>query len=550
MPSYEGRLELTWTNKHLRLLAHDDGTYEWLEPSDYRVAEVRLLRDETKAGATAARRCGDNLLIEGDALHGLTSLRSLPEFAPEFVGQVKLAYIDPPFNTQQTFLQYDDALEHSVWLTMLRDRLQQIHELLAAEGTVWLHLDDAEAHRARAVLDEVFGAANFIATVIWEKTTSGRNDAHFFSTDHDYILVYAKDALSCELNQTPRDVSEDRAYKNPDNDARGPWREIDYKGPKSADERPNLYYPVKHPNGEDVWPRKERVWAFGPEQHAEHVKDDLLYWGRTNNYRFPKLKKFLSSARTTSVPRTLWSAEETDTTRRAKDEIKRLFPGMVPFATPKPEKLLAKIIHLGSLPGDLVLDCFVGSGTTAAVAQKMGRRWVAVERSSETVKTFTKPRLDAVIAGSDPGGITGDVEWAGGGGYRHVKVTPSMFEADEGLVFLAEGMTNGRLAEATAGQLGFDYSAKQPPFAGTKGRSRLAVVDGVVNEGVVRLLADALAEGEQVVVCGTAIDQQARTLLRTLRPGSTVRKIPAALLSSYRYREPAVTTADAVEAQA
>jgi adenine-specific DNA-methyltransferase len=186
----EGRLELTWTNKPLRLLAHDDGSYEWVEPSDYRVAEVRLLQEVAAVGAVGARRAADSLLIRGDALNALTSLARLPEFAQEYLGKVKLVYIDPPFNTQQSFLQYDDALEHSVWLTMIRDRLLQIRDLLAPDGSVWLHLDDSEVHRARCVLDEVFGPDQFVATVIWEKSDSPRMDAQYFSGRHDYTLVY------------------------------------------------------------------------------------------------------------------------------------------------------------------------------------------------------------------------------------------------------------------------------------------------------------------------------------------------------------------------
>lgn len=534
LASYSGRLELTWTNKALRLLAHDDGSYEWTDPSDYRVSEARLLADLEAVGHVGPRRAADNLLIQGDALHGLTSLIKLPEFAAEYLGKVQLAYIDPPFNTGQAFTQYDDALEHSVWLTMMRDRLLEIHRLLAATGSVWVHLDDAEAHRARVVLDEVFGPTNYVATVVWEKTTSSRNDAQFFSTDQDYLLVYAKDRAKLRLNRVDRDLASDKAYRNPDNDPRGPWREIDYKGPKTADERPNLYYPIKNPHtGEEVLPRRERVWAFGPEEHGRHVAEDLLWWGKSGTYAFPKLKKFLSSADPTAVPRTLWFGHEVDTTRRAKDELKKLFPGTVPFATPKPERLLSRVIELASSPGEIVLDCFVGSGTTAAVAHKLSRRWVAIERNRATISSFTLPRLKRVLGGTDSGGVTALANWQGGGGFRRLEVAPSMFETDDGLVFLAEGMTNGTLAEVTAAQLGFEYQA-DPPFAGRKGRSRLAVVDGVVNTSVVELLVHALADNERVVICGTGIDPEARTALKALRPGSTMRKIPAALLSEYR----------------
>jgi adenine-specific DNA-methyltransferase len=231
-------------------------------------------------------------------------------------------------------------------------------------------------------------------------------------------------------------------------------------------------------------------------------------------------------------PTTLWLNSEVGHNREAKYELKKLF-GTDTFDTPKPERLLQRIINISSQPGDIVLDCFVGSGTTAAVAQKLQRRWVAIERQSETIDNFAFPRLEKVTSGQDVGGISESVEWDGGGGFRLLEVSPSMFESDGGLVFLANWMTNGKLSEATAAQLGFDYAA-EPPFSGRKGRVRLAVVDGVVNESVVRLLVSALPEKERVVICGTGIDTEARPILRELRPGSTLRKIPAALLDEYR----------------
>jgi adenine-specific DNA-methyltransferase len=220
-------------------------------------------------------------------------------------------------------------------------------------------------------------------------------------------------------------------------------------------------------------------------------------------------------------------------TDEAKKEMLDRFPDAPPFATPKPERLMERIIHIASSPGDIVLDPFIGSGTTVAVAHKMGRRWIGIEREEATIDTYALPRLRNVIAGNDTGVVTQAMGWEGGGGFRVLEVAPSMFEADAGLVFLAESLTNGGLAEATAAQLGFEYEA-DPPFAGRKGRTRLAVVDGVVNEAVVRLVVGALPEGERVVVCGTGIDVDARPILRELRPGSTLRKIPAALLDEYR----------------
>jgi len=245
------------------------------------------------------------------------------------------------------------------------------------------------------------------------------------------------------------------------------------------------------------------------------------------------VKLFLNEVQDGLVPRTWWPHTEVGHSQEGKREIQALFPNLTPFATPKPERLIERIVYIATQPGDIVLDCFLGSGTTAAVAAKMGRRWIGVERESSIIETFALPRLKLVTEGQDPGGITESFDWQGGGGFRVLEVSPSMFVAEDGMVFLADWMTNGKLAEATAAQLGFVHEV-DPPFCGRKGRSRLVVVDGIVNESVVRLLATALPERERVVICGTAIDPDSRLVLRDLSPGSTLRKIPAALLEEFR----------------
>lgn len=532
VPSYEGRLELTWTNKRLRLLAHDDGSYEWVPPADYRVAEVRLLHDLGSVGKVGPdkERAGDNLLIRGDALNALRSLAGLPEFSRHYLGKVKLAYLDPPFNTQQSFLHYDDALEHSVWLTMMRDRLVELRDLLAPEGSVWVHLDDSEMAHCRVVMDEVFGRDNFLGTVIWQRRHDPRNTARHISGDHDFLLVFAKDVNLCRYNQLVRTEAMTAAYLNPDNDLRGAWRRGDLaaRNPYSLG-----LYSITTPSGRVIeGPPSGSYWRISEARLTELDADGRIYWGPRGDSR-PYIKRFLSEVSQGRVPGSIWSPEEVGFVRNGKEEVRRLVPGVEPFATPKPERLMHRIISIATDLGDIVLDPFVGSGTTAAVAHKTGRRWVAIEREIPTVETFAVPRLSGVVAGADSGGATELTGWTGSGGFRILEVAPSMFDADGGLVFLADWMTNGKLAEATAAQLGYEYT-DQPPFAGRKGRTRLAVVDGVVNESVVRLIVSALGDRERVVVCGTGIDTEARPVLRELCPGSTLRKIPATLLDDYR----------------
>ena len=532
MPEYEGRLELTWTNKDRRLLAHEDGSYEWVSPSDYRVAEVRLLHDVSTVGKVSRARAGDNLLIRGDALNALTSLARLPEFAAEYLGKVKLAYLDPPFNTQQSFLNYDDALEHSVWLTMIRDRVAQIYDLLAPNGTLWVHLDDSEMAYCRVMLDEILGRNNFVSTVVWQKTLTRRNDARFISSAQDYILVYAKDIDQIEFNRLAPTAKQRSTYTNRDNDPRGDWLAIPFHAPNI---RPNLTYPITTPGGRVLMPPPGRCWSTTEEQFKELLADNRVYFGKDGN-GMAQRKKFWAEDTAGLVPWSWWPYEEVGENREANRESKAIaaLSGLDrPFATAKPERLMSRIVAVASDEGDIVLDCFAGSGTTVAVAHKMRRRWITVERESDTVEHFIAPRLRTVVERTDLGGETEVTSWEGGGGFRVLDVAPSMFEADGGLVFLADWMTNGALAEATAAQLGFTYE-NDPPFSGRKGRSRLAVVDGVVNESVVRLVVNALPERERVVVCGTGIDTDARPILRELRLGSTLRKIPAALLDEYR----------------
>ena len=534
---YRGRLELTWTNKDLRLLAEEDGSYTWVPPADYRVAEVRLLHSARSIGEVVGERnrAQDNLLIQGDALHALNSLLQLPEFERQKAGRIRLAYLDPPFNTQQSFLHYDDALEHSVWLTMMRDRLLSIRELLASDGSVWVHLDDSEVAYCRVLMDELFGRDNFVASVIWEKTDSPRMDADYFSGRHDNILVYRK-SEAFRIRRLDVGDGVPKHYNRTDEEGRRyytkPLRAMGGQG-STRKARPTLYYALTAPDGSDVYPKlpdgQDGAWRWNA-QKAER-DSHLIEWVNGRKGWVPYFRIYASDD-TLRPPETIWFHTDVGSTRTSAREIKQLTGG-TSFATPKPEALMARIIALASDEGDLVLDCFVGSGTTAAVAHKMHRRWIAVEREKDTLQTFTVPRLTKVVQGTDPGGVTEAVDWDGGGGFRVLEVAPSMFRAVGGQVFLSEWATNGKLAEVTAAQLNFEYDY-DPPFCGRLGRTRLAVIDGLVNEDVVRLLVTALVDSERLSVCGTAIDSAAKDTLRSLRPGSTVRKVPQSILQEYR----------------
>ena len=523
---HSGALALTWANKERRLLSHENGTYEWVDPTDFRVSEVRLLHGVTSVGEVHSdrQRAKDNLLIRGDSLHALTSLLRIPEFASEYEGKVKLVYIDPPFNTGQAFTHYDDGLEHSVWLTMLRDRLTQIKRLLSEDGSVWIHLDDYEQHRARVVLDEVFGQQNFVATIIWQKMKS-RDNRSAVSSTHDYIHVYARQSVIWKTvrNLLPRTEEAAARYKNPDNDPRGPWTSGDLSA-QAGHGTAAQFYDLTLPSGRVIQPPTGRCWLFSQDRYNELVRENRVWFGADGN-NVPRLKRFLSEVQGGLVPMSIWQATEVDTNDAAKKEIKEMFAGVTPFDTPKPERLMERIIHIGSNPGDIVLDCFAGSGTTAAVAQKMGRRWVTCEWSAENVATFTLPRLEKVVEGDDPGGVTEQVGWEGGGGFRLLDVAPSVYEVQDSTILLSEKVTAGELAESVAAQLGFAYEP-DGVFVGTKGRMRLVVIDGVLNDDIVRILVTALKEKERVTVVATAAEPGAEDLLRNLSVGSKVRKVP------------------------
>lgn len=263
----------------------------------------------------------------------------------------------------------------------------------------------------------------------------------------------------------------------------------------------------------------------------ELLVEGKLYFGKNGRGK-PNVIRYLKDD-LGLVPWSWWPHDEVGHNDESKKEMLVLAPDHEPFDTPKPERLMERIIRIGSNDGDIVLDCFAGSGTTAAVAHKLGRRWVTIEWDRNTIETFTSPRLEKVVNGDDGIGITEAVEWQGGGGFRVLDLAPSMFAEDEGLVVLADWVVGGELGEATAAQLGYEFEP-EPPFVGRKGRARLAVIDGLVNPDVARILVQALGDNERLVLCGTAVDPQTRDALRELRPGSTVRKIPASILAEYQ----------------
>lgn len=419
MAKHSGGLELTWTDKDKAILSVGDGQYDYtfVDPSDYRVSEVRLLHfvDRVEVEAPVDRPQGlpeptmDNLLITGDAMHVLDALNKIPEYAERYVGKIKLVYIDPPFNTGKLFDHYEDNIDHSIWLTLLRDRLRQIRPLLSAQASVWVHLDDAEYHRCRSVMDEELGQDKFVATIVWEKSPGAKGDTDI-ADNHDYIMVYAMGGKAWKdvRNRIPRTAKQAGRYANPDNDPRGPWRQGADGTAKSGND--DLRFPITTPSGRVVTPPEGNYWRFS-EGTFETARAENRVWFGQNGDALPVIKTYLSEIAPGVVPGTWWPNGEVGSNQEAKrDHIRKMFPGVEPFATPKPERLLKRIIEIATDPGDIVLDCFAGSGTTAAVAHKLGRRWITSELSAANMERYTKPRLTFVVNDEDPRGITSITE--------------------------------------------------------------------------------------------------------------------------------------------
>lgn len=387
--------------------------------------------------ADHAQSAGDpetsNMLIQGDNLEALKAL------LPYYAGRVKCVFIDPPYNTRTAFEHYDDNLEHSQWLGLMFPRLRLLSELLAADGSIWISLDDSEAHYCKVVGDEIFGRKNFILDVSWRKRDGPPNDRKIAST-HDHILVWAKTRIGDSkktvaeeaFNLMPRTAKADaqyRVFKEPSGpDPRGPFRKIDTtangKGGRYVE---SLFYAIKNPyTGEEVWPRKGTCWRHNTEEMQRLQDEKRLYWGVKGTATTPMRKLFASEAKQGMSSPSIW--DDVGLNQHASAEMEKLFGEKAAFETPKPEFLLERILVIASNPGDLVLDSFLGSGTTAAVAHKMGRQYIGIEMGDHAV-THCVPRLKKVIAG-EKGGISEAVNWKGGGGFRFYRLGPSVFDAE------------------------------------------------------------------------------------------------------------------------
>lgn len=430
--SQKQKLELTWVGKENR---------PRLEP--------RILLEDPEKSYHATHRVSDadifdNHLIFGDNLLALKALEQ------EFAGKVKCVFIDPPYNTGSAFEHYDDGLEHSIWLSLMRDRLEIIRRLLSADGSLWITIDDNEAHYLKVLLDQVFGRSAFVANIVWQKRTSRENRAAIGSS-HDHVLVYVPSGPQSWKDVRNR-LGYEGGYSNADNDPRGPWRSIPFS---AQGYRANQMYDIKTPSGAVVKPPAGRCWGATEPVFKKYLAEGRVYFPNDGTGR-PRIKQY-KGKEIGLAPMTWWDASFAGDNQAAKKEIIGLFGDDI-FGTPKPEKLLMNIIHIATNIGDLVLDSFAGSGTTGAVAHKMGRRWIMVELG-EHCHTHIIPRLKKVIDGEDKGGVSEAVGWQGGGGFRYYRLAPSLLETDKwGREVISKAYNAAMLAEALCKLEGFTYA--------------------------------------------------------------------------------------------
>jgi adenine-specific DNA-methyltransferase len=490
----------------------------WIGKGQEPAVEPRILLHD------ADRDYGDpgaaNMLIHGDNLLALKALEQ------EFAGRVKCIYIDPPYNTGAAFEHYNDNLEHSTWLSLMVPRLQILRNLLREDGSIWISIDDDEGHYLKVLCDEVFGRENFVNTVIWEKKYSPQNDAKWLSDSHDFILVYAKNKSTWRPYLLPRSDEMNARYRNPDNDPRGPWKSADFSvRTYNAD----CDYPITLPSGRVVNPPESRAWVTSRARFDELVADNRIWFGTTGN-NVPAVKKFLSEVKGGMTAMTLWKYGEVGHNQDAKKEVKALG---VDFATPKPERLIERVLTLGSNEGDLVLDSFLGSGTTAAVAHKMGRRYIGIELGDHCY-THCLPRLKAVVDG-EQGGISKAVDWQGGGGFKFYELAPTLIVKDEnGFEIISDRYDATMLAAAVAKLCGYRFAPRKdnPYIHGVNNVDGfLFVTTQYITAPLLGEIAKNFSDMQSLVICASAF----QVGIKNSFPNIKLRKIPQSVLSKCEY---------------
>ena len=516
--SKKQKLELTWIGKDVRpklepriLLADPEKSYH----AKHRVTSADFF---------------DNQLIFGDNLLALKALEQ------DYAGKVKYVFIDPPYNTGSAFAHYDDGVQHSIWLSLIRDRLEVIRRLMSADGALWITIDDNETHYLKVTCDEVFGRASFVTSFIWRKVDSPNDNKGALSPDHEYVLCYMKIPGGARFRQK-QDESILSAYRQPDAQSDRPYRDrlLKKNGKNSLRfDRPSMYFPIKGPDRVDVYPihddGQEARWAMGQKGVDDLLEKGELVWKQRElngiNRWVPYTREYAPDSPSRPWP-TIWA--DLDTTRQTKAHQKIIFGETPQFETPKPEDLIARILEISTDPGDLGLDSFAGSGTTGAAAHKMGRRWIMVELG-EHCHTHIIPRLKKVIDGEDQGGVSQAVNWKGGGGFRYYRLAPSLLQQDRWGQWVINKDYNAEMLAAAICKLeGFTYAPSDAHYwqhgKSTENDFIYVTTQSLAPEQL-QALSDEVGEGRSLLVCCSAFRGDASRYANL-----TVKKIPKMVLS-------------------
>ena len=498
------KLELTWIGKEN-------------EPK----LEPRILIEDPEK--SYGDKNSENMLIYGDNLLALKALEQ------DYAGKIKCIFIDPPYNTGNAFEHYDDGLEHSIWLSLMKPRLQLLHRLLTDDGSLWISIDDDESHYLKVLCDEIFGRNNYVSSCLWQKIHSIKNDARLLSVNHDYLLVYAKNIEQISFNLLERTDAMNKRYSNPDNDPRGVWQSGDLV---ANEERKDGYYDVKGPTGKIFNVPKGKHWVYSKENMGRMIADNRIWFGKKGD-AFPRKKRFLSEVQQGRKADTWWMSSEVGHNQEAKREVKQFNEKSI-FSTPKPEKLIQRIFTLGSNKNDLVLDSFLGSGTTAAVAHKMGRKWIGIELGDHC-HTHCIPRMQKVIDGTDQGGISKAENWKGGGGFKYYYLAPSLLKEDKyGNWIIDKAYNADMLAAAMAKQEGFRYQPDAEIYwkqGQSTEKDYIFTTTNFITVEFLDKLHEEMNEDESLLVCCKSYQEACNSK----HPNITVKKIPNMLLGKCEF---------------
>ena len=510
------KLELTWIGKEEEPTALEPRLL--IDTPEYSFGEV-----ETGTLPNGKPWPG-NMLIHGD---NLLALRALEE---NFAGQIKCIYIDPPYNTGSAFEHYDDNVEHSIWLSLMRERLVKLRSLLTENGSIWVTLDDNEVYYCKVMMDEIFGRQNFVGSIIWEKADSPKMDPKYFSTRHDTILVYAKNISDLKINREIPDEIPEHYNKVDVNGRRYYLKPMRVMGGNVSE---SLFYPMIAPDGTEVLPisstGQRTCWRWSKTKVQE--ENERIEWVHGRNGWSLYFRIYADSTRGIPV-QTIWSHEEAGSNRTSKSEINALF-GNNTFDTPKPEKLIKKVISATTDPGDLVLDSFLGSGTTAAVAHKMGRRWIGVELGDHAY-THCAVRMQNVIEG-EQGGISKAQNWQGGGGFKFYELAPSLLNHDKyGNLVINKEYNADMLAAAMAKHQGFTY-APDSEIYWKQGHSSehdyIFTTTQLLTAEMLDAIHEQMSEDDSLLICSSKFQSECRNKY----PNITIKKIPKVLLDTCEF---------------